>query len=163
LTDRLAQMNAKQETIARDLERYQTLQSQLEAVRQTWQHRQTEHMQTVNAVKDVERTIQMDNERRAHAQSEHAAGNAHLEDTLVSLQSFFPDDLWIANWKSQPDAYLKSIDAFADEWKQTTEALERDRNARNVLRATLAGLQAEEQSPAADIVQAESELTDKQA
>src|SRR5690606_29274191 len=93
LADRLAQMNAKQETIARDLERYQTLQSQLEAVRQTWQHRQTEHMQTVNAVKDVERTIQMDNERRAHAQSEHAAGNAHLEDTLVSLQSFFPDDL----------------------------------------------------------------------
>src|SRR5690606_25740627 len=106
---------------------------------------------------------QMDNERRAHAQSEHAAGNAHLEDTLVSLQSFFPDDLWIANWKSQPDAFLKSIDAFADEWKQTTEALERDRNARNVLRATLAGLQAEEQALAADIVQAESELTDKQA
>ena len=163
LAEQLAQTKAKQEAIAQHLEYYQTLQSQREAIRQTWQHLQTEHTDAVNAVKDLERASQILNERRAHAQSVQTVGTANLEDILASLKPNFPDDLWIANWKNQPDAFLESIDAFADEWKQTAEALERDRNILDVLRATLAGLQSEEQALATDVAQTEQELTNKQA
>jgi len=162
LAEQLAKTKARQEAIAQHLEHYQTLQSQREAIRQRWQNRQTEHTDTTNAVKDLERAIQILNERLAHAQSEQAVGTLNLEDTLISLRPNFPDDLWIANWKNQPDAFLESIHTFADEWNQTTEALERDRNALDVLRATLTGLQDEEQALATDIAQAEQDFASKQ-
>ena len=163
LAEQLTDVKSRQETNTQQLERYQTLQSGREAVRQTWQHLQTEHTDMLNALKDLARTSQTLNERLTHAQSEQSAHAKSLEDALESLQLHFPDDLWAANWRNQPDAFLESINTFADEWKQTTEALERDHNKLDVLRATIAGIQKEEQTLAADVTQAGHDLVDRQA
>jgi len=163
LVGQLTQTKARREAVAEQLEHHQLLQSEREVLRQTWQNLQTAHMDTANAVKDVELAIQVLNERLAHARSEQADGTVSLEDTLTSLQSNFPDDLWIANWKDRPDIFVESIRSFADEWKQTTEALERDRNTLDILRATIAGIVTEEQALAADVTQAAQDLADKQA
>lgn len=161
LAEQLNQTKTRQELLARQLEDYQTLLFERDRVQQTWQNLQVRYADTANAVKDVEQAIQVRNERLMHAQLEVAAATAHLEETLASLQPNFPDDLWVTNWKSQPNAFLESIQMFADEWKQTTEALERDRNALEVVRATLTGLEVDEQTTAADVDQAELDLTDK--
>lgn len=159
LAEQLARTKASQEIVAQQLEHHQALQLEREGVQQAWQKLQTHYTDTVNDVKDLERAIQIRNERFMHAQSEMTTGTAHLEDILASLRPYFPDDLWVPNWKNEPDIFLDSIHTFAAEWNQTTEALERDRNALEVLRATLTGLKAEEQALAADVVQAEQDLT----
>ncbi len=162
LTAQLAKTKARQEGVVQHLEHCQTMQSQCEAIQKRWQNLQAEYTNTANVVKDLERAIQILNERLAHAQSEQSVGTMNLEETLASLQPNFPDDLWIANWKTQPIAFLESIHTFADEWKQSIEELEYNRNTLDVLRATLTGLKAEEQALATDLAQTGQDLSDKQ-
>ncbi len=163
LAEQLVQAKAKQETIAQQVEYHESLQSRYEAVRQTWQIRQTEYTDTANATKDLARILQTLKERLAITQSEWATHTDSLEDTLTALQPNFPDDQWIANWKNQPDSFLESITAFAEEWKQTTDAIEQNRQRQGVSQATLAGIQAEEQTLAADVAESEHDLADIEA
>ena len=162
LSAQLAQTRARRETLTQQLTHYQTLQSQRDVVQQTWQRQQAKQADTANAVKDHEGKIQLLNERLAYAQSEQTAGSQGLNNTLASLQRYFPDDLWVANWKGQPEAFVDSIQTFANEWKRTTESLDRDRNALEVLKATLTGLQAEVKTLDEDIKQAEHDVDKKE-
>ncbi|WP_353130934.1 AAA family ATPase [Parapedobacter pyrenivorans] len=163
LAEQLTHAKAKQDTIARQLEHYQTVQSRRETIRQAWQHLQSEHTAMLDELKDSAHILQTLNERLTLVQSEQSANANRLGQSLNSLQAYFPDELWIANWKSQPDAFLESINTFADEWEQVTEVLARDRNKLDVLQATITGLQNQEHTLAADAAQSRRDLAGKQA
>ncbi|SEL91871.1 AAA family ATPase [Parapedobacter koreensis] len=163
LANHAQKLSVTQEKVGKQLEQHQHAQDTLDQLQQTLQRLQAEHTASADAAKDLGHHMQTLAERLTRAGEEHASGNANLETILVAIQQHFPDDQWIANWKSQPEAFLQSVNDFAAEWKQTTEALEADRNSLKVLQATIIGIQKEEQDLASEVALAERDYADREA
>lgn len=163
LLGRLEVSAKAREEVDGQLDQYQHVQDELEKLQQRSQQMQAGHVESVNTVKDLARDIQTLRERLDGAKEEQASGNRHLDEMLGELQPYFPDDQWVANWKGNPDAFLAHIASFAQEWKQTTEALDTGRHALNVLQATIAGIRKEEQDLAEEVARTEEEYAGKQA
>ena len=163
LLERL-EMSAKARKQADEqLDRYQRAQDELEQLQQTSQQMQAEYVASVNAVKDLVRDMQTLRDRLDGAGEDRTSGNRRLEEILAELQPYFPDGQWVVNWKGNPGAFLAHIAGFAQEWKQTTEALVADRHALNVLQATIGGIRKEEQDLAEEVARTEQEYAGKQA
>src|SRR5690606_15213336 len=122
--------------INKRLDDHQKIQDTLDNLQQALERLQAQHTNSTDAAKDLGHAIQSTAERLAHTKDEHAAGNASLEDTLVSLQPHFPDAQWVTNWKQEPEAFLQRITNFAGEWKEATDKLEKATQQLDVLRAT---------------------------
>ncbi|PPL02283.1 AAA family ATPase [Parapedobacter indicus] len=163
LVDHAQKLTAAQGQVSKQLDQHQHSQDTLDQLQQTLQRLQAEHTASADAVKDLAHHLQTLKERLTNAKEEHTSGNANLEAILAAIQPHFPDDQWIASWKSQHEAFLQSVNKFAAEWKKTTEALDADRNNLKVSQATLTGIQKEEQDLAAEVTLAERDYADKQA
>lgn len=162
LRNRAQSLMADQSLVSDQLDQFEKLQSDTEAVKQMLERLRNGHATVINAAKDVEREVQTRNERIAHARSEQSDGTARLTETIDLLQPHFPDNQWITNWKNQPNGFLKNVNEFANEWNKTSEASDRGRNQLKVVQATIAGLQAEEQTLAADATETAQDLGEKQ-
>ncbi|MFC3199310.1 AAA family ATPase [Parapedobacter deserti] len=163
LAGQAQQLKTAKEQASEQLDRYQRAQDALDGLQQTLQRLQGEHTASADTAKDLGHHLQRLTERLTRAKEEHASRNAELEDILASVQPCFPDDQWVAGWKSQTEAFLEHVNTFAAEWKHITETLDADRNNLMVLRATITGIQKEEQDLAAEVALAGRDYADKQA
>ena len=162
LETRLEIMQKALEKVGEQLESYHHKKDELEQLQQKLQHVQAEHAVSVHAVKDLARDLQTFKERLGTVREEEASGTMRLKELFAELQPYFPDDQWVANWKSHPMEFLNSIGEFARQWKKTVDALETDRNALKVLQATIAGIEQEEQGLAKEVDRAEHEYAARQ-
>jgi len=162
LADHARELTTAQEKVSGQLDQYQHAQDALDQLQQAFQQLQAEHATSANETKDLGHHVQTLAEKLTLAKEAHASNKANLEAILTTIQPHFPDDQWVAGWTGQHEAFLQSLNKFAAEWKQTTEALDADRNHLKVLQATLAGIQKEEQDLAAEVTVLAGESSDKQ-
>jgi ATPase involved in DNA repair len=158
LTEHLQEAKADLAAVMGRFQTYQSLLTQREDVRRERDALVAKQTQIANSLKDKERSIRSTLERQAYIQQEHKSKAAELEEAFANLQPHFQGTQWITGWKKNPEAFLGSINRFAEEWQQRATILETTRQQLDVQRAELTGLSTQVEQIAAETGHAEIEL-----
>lgn len=111
-------------------------------------------------IKELQNRLSVYQEQQNSNTKEQDKASTDLSSVEQLLSPYFTASDWMENWKTAPAIFVERIEAFASNWKESSEKLEQHTRQKAVLEATLKELENQAKSLASDLSKkAEAHLT----
>ena len=88
-------------------------------------------------IKDTDADLALYGEQWISHNKENEKARKALKEIKEMLSPYFKGSDWMENWRKEPVAFIESISAFAQKWKENIENLEHHNRQLDILSATL--------------------------
>jgi len=156
LKQKLSIYKNQQNKLQQDYDFWQQQQRELEEHKNKHEKAKEHYRVTEDALKDLRRTIESQQEKMEQAKKEQNKAEQKLTQTKVDLVSYFSNKDWFEYWKKDADAFTKQIGQFSTEWKVNMESLDKNRQEQLVLAATITGEENKQQLLADEVSKKEN-------
>ncbi|WP_343689416.1 SbcC/MukB-like Walker B domain-containing protein [Chitinophaga sp.] len=141
LHQKLQQEKDQQRELRDTILSYNNKKEQLEKQKGMLDESDKQLINIANALKDTERTLKSLEEQRDNHKVEREKAETGIEDLQQNLAVYFTSEQWFQHWKKEPDKFVLQIQEFAAQWVHNIQQLEEGLKQKEVLAATLKGIQ----------------------
>ncbi|WPQ66088.1 AAA family ATPase [Chitinophaga sancti] len=141
LHQKLQQEKDQQRELRDTILSYNNKKEQLEKQKGMLDESDKQLVNIANALKDTERTLKSIEEQRDNHKLEREKAETGLEDLQQNLAVYFTSEQWFQQWKKEADKFVLQIQEFAAQWIHNIQQLEEGLQQKEILAATLKGIQ----------------------
>jgi exonuclease SbcC len=146
LAEKLAHLKKVQTDLQQQIQAHSNQKQQLEAEK-TKLEELKEAIDSLNSqLKEDKSTLSLYAEQQTNKKTEQVKASLSLTKVEELLTTYFINDDWMENWKTDPILFLENITTFTKKWKYNCEKLEQNYRQQAILEATLTGLKNQDKS-----------------
>jgi exonuclease SbcC len=160
LKQHLSTNQEQQKNLQEQYERWQQQQREMEEHKRLHENATEQYRVTENALKDIHRDLESQNEKLDQAKKEFDKAVQKLVQMQGSLAIYFTNKDWFEHWKTDANAFTKRIKEFSAKWKSNIENLEKTRQEQEVLSATIKGEESKRELLSSEVTKKEKVVSE---